>query len=41
MGLKTAKHYCKPNPEFFQEKILMLYQSRLRELNTREKFSMS
>jgi predicted nucleotidyltransferase len=31
MGLRTGKHYCKPNPVFFQEKILTLYYSRLNE----------
>jgi len=36
MGLKTAKHYSKPNPQFFQEKILMLYRSKLHEYDIRE-----
>jgi len=31
MGLKTDKHYCKPNPVYFQEKILLLYNNRLNE----------
>jgi len=31
MGLKTAKHYCKPNPAFFHEKLLARYNSRLNE----------
>ncbi|MEO5998832.1 MAG: nucleotidyltransferase domain-containing protein [Chitinophagaceae bacterium] len=29
MGLKNAKHYSKPNPVFFQEKILKMYQEKL------------
>ncbi|HTS45373.1 MAG TPA: nucleotidyltransferase domain-containing protein [Puia sp.] len=35
MGLRTGKHYCKPNPAFFQEKILTLYYSRLNEWKKR------
>ena len=31
MGLKTSKHYCKPNPAFFHEKLLARYNSRLNE----------
>lgn len=31
MGLKTGKHFSKPNPVFFQEKILSLYKKNLEE----------
>jgi hypothetical protein len=31
MGLKTDQHYCKPNPVFFQAKVLSSYQNRLNE----------
>ena len=31
MGLRTGKHFSKPNPVFFQEKILTLYQDKLNE----------
>jgi hypothetical protein len=31
MGLKTSKHYCKPNPAFFHEKLLARFNSRLNE----------
>ena len=33
MGLRVGKHFSKPNPEFFQQKVLMLYESKLRELD--------
>ena len=32
MGLSTGKHFARPNPEFFQRKILGLYQKKLREI---------
>ena len=32
MGLSTGKHFAKPNPEFFQQKVLSKYQRRLNEL---------
>jgi predicted nucleotidyltransferase len=32
MGLRTGKHFSKPNPVFFQEKILSLHSKRLREM---------
>ena len=32
MGLTTGKHFARPNPEFFQRKILRLYESKLNEL---------
>ena len=31
MGLATGKHFARPNPEFFQKKILQLYESKLSE----------
>lgn len=35
MGIKTGKHFCKPNPVFFQEKILTRYRYKLKELEER------
>ncbi|HXB43427.1 MAG TPA: nucleotidyltransferase domain-containing protein [Puia sp.] len=32
LGLSTAKHFCKPNPEFLQKKILKSYLNKLEEL---------
>ncbi|MGB8193641.1 MAG: hypothetical protein WCF67_17045 [Chitinophagaceae bacterium] len=32
MGLTTGKHFARPNPEFFQQKILAKYQNRLNDL---------
>lgn len=32
MGLSTSKHFAKPNPEFFQHKVLSQYQRKLNEL---------
>jgi hypothetical protein len=32
MGLFTDKHFARPNPEFFQQKILAQYQSKLEHL---------
>lgn len=32
IGLRIGKHFCKPNPEFLQKKILSRYQSKLEEL---------
>jgi len=32
IGLKIGKHFCKPNPEFLQKKILSCYESKLEEL---------
>jgi hypothetical protein len=34
MGIRTDKHYCKPNPVFFQEKLLDQYRQRLTELES-------
>jgi len=31
-GMKAGKHFSKPNPVFFQEKLLSLYQERLNDL---------
>ena len=31
MSLKTSKHFSRPNPEVFQQKILNVYSSRLKE----------
>jgi hypothetical protein len=33
MGLRTGKHFSKPNPVFFQEKVLALYQNNLSEMD--------
>lgn len=33
MGLRTSKHFSKPSPVFFQEKVLMQFESRLKEIN--------
>jgi hypothetical protein len=35
MGLKTGKHYSKPKPAFFQEKILLRYNNKLNEYQKR------
>ncbi len=32
LGLSTAKHFCKPNPEFLQKRILKSYLNKLEEL---------
>lgn len=31
MGLKTNKHYCKPNPSFFHEKVLASHANKVNE----------
>ena len=31
MGLATGKHFARPNPEFFQKKILQLYERKVNE----------
>ncbi|MGZ5133577.1 MAG: nucleotidyltransferase domain-containing protein [Flavitalea sp.] len=41
MGLRTGKHFSKPNPAFFQQKILMLYESKLKEIDRITKTEMS
>lgn len=41
MGIRTGKHFSKPNPNHFQEKILMLYYSRLREFDIGEQVGVS
>jgi hypothetical protein len=35
MGLSTGKHFSKPNPVLFQEKILQKYTSRLNQVSAR------
>ena len=35
MGLRTGKHFSKPNPVFFQQKILKRYSEKLHELDSR------
>lgn len=35
MGLRTGKHFSKPNPVFFQQKILKRYTDKLHELDNR------
>jgi hypothetical protein len=33
MSLWTGKHFSKPNPAFFQKKVLLLYESKLNEID--------
>ena len=33
MGIRTGKHFSKPNPEFFQKKVLGLYHNKLKEVD--------
>lgn len=33
MGLRTNKHFSKPNPAFFQQKVLSLYENKLKEVD--------
>ena len=33
MGLRTGKHFSKPNPAFFQQQILLLYEDKLKEID--------
>jgi hypothetical protein len=33
MGLRTNKHFSKPNPAFFQQKVLLLYEDKLNEVD--------
>jgi len=35
MGLRTGKHFSKPNPVFFQQKVLKRYADKLHELDSR------
>jgi hypothetical protein len=37
MSLKTSKHFSRPNPEIFQQKILNIYTDRLNEFEERWK----
>lgn len=32
MGIRTGRHFCKPNPEYYQKKMLGRYSGKLREL---------
>ncbi len=32
MGLRTGRHFAKPNPVFFQERIILLYENKLKEI---------
>jgi hypothetical protein len=41
MGLKTAKHYAKPDPVNFQQKLLRFYQNSLAEIFNRYEYSLS
>ena len=34
MGLRTGKHFSKPNPAFFQQKVMLLYENKIRELDS-------
>lgn len=38
MGLKTGKHFCKPNPVFFQHQILERYRQRLAQVEASMRF---
>jgi hypothetical protein len=39
MGLRSGKHFARPNPAFLQQRILLLYESKLKELDVvAEKF---
>jgi hypothetical protein len=33
MGLRTGKHFSRPNPAFFQQKILLLYENKVKEID--------
>lgn len=33
MGLRTGKHYSKPNPAFFQQKVLLIYEDKLKQID--------
>ncbi len=33
MGIRASKHFSKPNPSFFQRKVLLLYESKLNEID--------
>ena len=33
MGLRTGKHFSKPNPAFFQQNILVMYENKLKEVD--------
>lgn len=33
MGLRTSKHFSKPNPAFFQKKVLLLYENKMKEID--------
>lgn len=33
MGLRTGKHFSKPNPAFFQQKVLLQYERKLKEID--------
>lgn len=35
MALQCSKHYARPNPEIFQQKVLVRYQRKIRELSLR------
>lgn len=32
MGIETGKHFCKPNPQFLQKRILKMYNLKLKEM---------
>lgn len=36
MGLCTGKHFSKPNPAFFQKKVLGLFEKKMEEMNKKE-----
>ncbi|HUP12365.1 MAG TPA: hypothetical protein VM187_09145, partial [Niastella sp.] len=39
MGLCTGKHFARPNPDFFQKRVLSLFEKKMNELNLTEIFS--
>ena len=39
MGLKTGKHFSKPNPIFFHDSFLETYKKRITEINEKLKTS--
>jgi len=41
MGIRTDKHFCKPNPVYFQENLLNKYRQRITELETSHQFHIS
>lgn len=40
MGIRTGKHFCKPNPHLFQAQLLTRYHQKLLELEQRQAISL-